>query len=252
MGTKEPIHSGKSDRPAFWISFVYLFLCILSSNYICSNMTWHANAAECFVMVTIMVVENKNKTFVFSLSVSFQQSSLSPSLSMWLRVCNLIGRVVWDPVAACLEDWHNNTGRQHLSGKGRGGGHSRQVKNYAGFLIKCIQIQLRIKRNENNLCAGEDNMWETENGPEDVWSLHWLPVDCVFLVITGMRVCWCVSSRVQLNLMWQCKLEIPNNILNNVFFLLQFPLFLQQKTLKSCSHASQQNLQCWINSVGVN
>lgn len=144
-------------------------LLLLFSDYINSNMTWHANVEECFVMMTIMVAENK--TFMSPLSGSFQQSSLSLSLFMWLRVCSLIGRVVWDPVAGCLEDWHNNTGSQHLSGKGWGGGGTRQVKNYAGFLLKCTRIQLRIKRNENNLCAGEDNMWETE----DVWSLHRLP-----------------------------------------------------------------------------
>lgn len=47
-----------------------------------------------------------------------QQScyTLFSLLHVVVCVCRLIGRVVWDPVAVCMEGWHNNTGSQHLSG----------------------------------------------------------------------------------------------------------------------------------------
>lgn len=176
---------------------------------------------------------------------------------MWLRVCSLIGRVVWDPVAACLEDWHNNTGSQHLSAKGWGGGRSRQVKNYVGFLIKCIRIQLRIKRNENNLCAGEDNMWATEN-VQRMFGVH---TDCrftgVFLVMTCMRVCWCVSFRVQLNQMWQCQTMQVDCILNNIFFVTisPFPATKKRSNVVHMHHSKIFSIKwtqlVWINTINI-
>lgn len=57
----------------------------------------------------------KQNNCVFTFWVFLTFPTLPSLCSMWLRVCSLIGRVVWDPVAACLEDWHNNTGSQHLS-----------------------------------------------------------------------------------------------------------------------------------------
>lgn len=100
-------------------------------------------------------------------------------------MCSLIARVVREPVAG------TTTTIQEVSTFLQGmGTRTRQASQ--DFFVKCIQIkiacvQLKIKRNENNLWAGQGgHAGNRERGirmrgkdPEDVWSLHWLLV-CVF------------------------------------------------------------------------
>lgn len=117
--TKGPIHSGQT--------YLFCLLCVHDVQWL--HVFKYVMPCKCR---TIFSDDDGGRKIMFSLSgPSLTYLTLPCLCSMWLRVCSLIGEVVWDPVAACLEDWHNNIqeASAYLEGMGRRTQHSRQVKN---------------------------------------------------------------------------------------------------------------------------
>lgn len=131
-------YSLREERPTYLLSFyMRLFSCLLLRDCMHSNTTWQTNVEKSFVKrMVVAEKEKKTPTFMFSLS-----GSLLAFLTLPFSV----------HVVACVQsNWQSGLGpcgclpkrlaqqsrKPTFICKGWGGGHGRQVKNCAGFLIK--------------------------------------------------------------------------------------------------------------------